>query len=65
MKKKLIDINKLMIPSKFGKLRSITKQNTYDLMKRGIIDYVEIDSTKFVHLTPKTIKYKKQNFRNN
>jgi hypothetical protein len=64
MKTNLIDINKLRVPNNFAKEKGISKAMIYMLMKDGIIDWIWIDGYKFVHLTEKTLKYKKTQFNN-
>jgi len=59
MKKNLIDINELRVPNNFAKEKGISKAMIYDLMKRGVVDWVLIDGYKFIHLTEKTKLYKK------
>ena len=64
MKKNLIDINQLRAPGNFAAEKSISKVTVYDLMKKKVLDVIEIEGFKFIHLTDKTKKYKKTQFQN-
>lgn len=63
MKKNLVDIKQLRVPGNFAKEKGISKVMIYDLMKKDVVDWIEIDGYMFIHLTEKTLSYTKKVFR--
>lgn len=54
-----IEIDKLRSAANFANEKGIDRKWVYPLMSQDIIDYVEIEGTKFVYLNDKAKEYKK------
>ena len=54
------DISKLKTIPNFGRMKGISKQRIYILVRDGKFDTLEIDGVKFIVLNDKALKYKKQ-----
>jgi hypothetical protein len=57
IKLKKIDIDKLITPANYGSKKGIDRKSVYYLMKIGKIDFIEIDSVKFILLNEKSKKF--------
>jgi hypothetical protein len=49
-----VDIEKLMTVSNYAKLKDLTRQHVYRLIKSGELTLVEIDGIKFIYLNEKS-----------
>jgi len=54
------DISKLKTIPNFGRMKGISKQRIYILVRDGKFDTLEIDGVKFIVLNDKALNYKKQ-----
>ncbi|OGU41153.1 MAG: hypothetical protein A2315_04820 [Ignavibacteria bacterium RIFOXYB2_FULL_35_12] len=54
------DISKLKTIPNFGRMKGISKQRIYILVRDGKFDTLEIDGVKFIVLNEKALNYKKQ-----
>ncbi|MCJ7689439.1 MAG: hypothetical protein MUO60_08990 [Clostridiaceae bacterium] len=57
---KRIVITKLITPANYGIKKGIDRKVVYYLMNEDRVDYTEIDGVKFIVLTEKSNKYKRQ-----
>ena len=56
----ITDISKLMTPPNFIRMKGISKQRVYILVKDGRLDILEMDGVKFIVMNEKGMNYKKQ-----
>lgn len=54
-----IEVAKLRSASNFAKEKGIDRKWAYPLMDNDVVDYVEIEGTKFVYLNQKAKDYQK------
>ena len=60
LKLKNIEINKLITPNNFAKLKDIDRKAVYYLINADKLDYIVIDGVIFIVLTDKSKNYKRR-----
>jgi len=60
IKRKNIEINKVITPSNFALKKKIDRKWAYRLIYRDVIDYIKIGGVTFVYLNKKSKSYKKR-----